>query len=94
MLNWCRRAGPLPVDALTALVQEQARVTGARMELRDGRRDRRAVGVEPGSVANPVPRVRRLVALLTKKLNEEPDGDVGVSSSQLAPVTAPSTIRV
>ncbi len=35
-----------------------------------------------------------LVALDTKKLNEGPEGDVGVSSSQLAPVRAPNEIRI
>ena len=36
----------------------------------------------------------RRVALETKKLNDEADGDVGMSSSQLAAITAPSPIRI
>ena len=63
MLNWSRGAGPLAVDPLAALVDEDSGVTGARVERGQIGRDDREIGVIPGSIADPAPRVCRLIAV-------------------------------
>ena len=63
MLNRPRRAGPLAVDPLPALVEEQGRVTRACMQLGEIVGDDRHVGVVPRTGPDSVARVRRLIAI-------------------------------
>ena len=58
-----RRSGPLAVDPLATLVKEHRGVAGARVELGEVVRHRDQIGVVPGTGADAVARVGRLVAV-------------------------------
>src|SRR5687767_5458256 len=57
------RAGPLTVDALPALVEEERGVAVPGVELRQSVGDELPVRVVPRSGADPIAGVRRLVAV-------------------------------
>ena len=63
MLDRTRRAGPLAVDALPALVEEQISVTRTRMQLGDVVGDENEAGVVPRASADPIPRVCQLIGV-------------------------------
>ena len=56
-------SGPLSVDTLTALIEEDGGVTGTSVEFGDDVGDGHAICVEPWTVTNPVSCVGRLISV-------------------------------
>src|SRR5262249_5517687 len=65
VLDRRRRSGPLTVDPLTVLVEEDGGVAFARVQRREAGRDYGAVDVDPGPAADPIARVRRPAAVVS-----------------------------
>jgi hypothetical protein len=71
MLNWKGRSGPLAVDTLTAFVQKEGSITGARVKLGEVIRNQLQVDVVPRPLPNPISRVRGLIAQRLVPLDAE-----------------------
>ena len=83
MLDRRRRAGPLAVDSLPALVDEYCGVAGSGMEFGDGVRDEEEAGVVPRAGTDPVACVRHLITACRIPLDAEirPPGPTALTNS-------------